>query len=292
MRSSSANQTVELAVERARPLLGTTVGIRVAGCAPASAHRAIDAAFATVARVHARMSFHEVDSDLSRLHRARAGTRVVVDDATAHVLREALAFSALSDGAFDVAVAAQLVASGRLPRPVDALDAVADASWRDIEIDADGGVILHRPMWIDLGGIAKGYAVDCAIETLRAHGIAEASVNAGGDLRMLGAGPHQVLIAADETDAGVQPLLEVGEAAVATSGGRAPAGAHLHGRTRTRIDARECVSVVAARCLVADALTKIVLALGEASEAALRASGATAYRRGADGRWSVWGEVA
>ena len=83
-------------LERARPLLGTTVSIRVTTDGDEqAAHRAIDAAFAAVARVHALMSFHEPQSDLSRLHRERCGHWVDVDVHTMAVLRSAQAFSAV-----------------------------------------------------------------------------------------------------------------------------------------------------------------------------------------------------
>lgn len=283
-------------LERARPLLGTTVSIRVAADGgERAAHRAIDAAFAAVAHVHARMSFHEPDSDLSRLHRAPVGRWVAIDPHTAAVLRAALEFSARSDGTFDVTVGADLVARGLLPAP--ARDApAAGADWRDIELDGElPRARRRRPLWIDLGGIAKGYAVDCAIGCLQEHGIGQACVNAGGDLRLLGEGPHRVAVDTGEHAPASCPVLEVEVAAVATSSGRAFAGdghgPHLHGRTRHVTGQRECVSVVAAQCMAADALTKIVLASGAASAPLLQALDATAYLH-ADGRWSVLGAQA
>ena len=61
-------------IRRARPLLGTIVQIQVEGLCETDALAALDAAFAEVARVHRCMSFHEADSDLSRIHRAAPGT--------------------------------------------------------------------------------------------------------------------------------------------------------------------------------------------------------------------------
>lgn len=283
-------------VERARPLLGTTVAIRIERMDEAGAHRAIDAAFAAVAQVHRLMSFHEADSDLSRLHRARCGTRVQLAEPTAEVLREALQLSAWSDGAFDVSIAARLVACGLLPPPPDAMPPDR-GSWRNIELDDDAGVRLTQPLWIDLGGIAKGYAVDRAVAALRAHGVTHGSVNAGGDLRLLGDGPHFVAIDTGAMGDGMEaratehPMLELGEAAVATSHARhaSPAIPHLDGRTQSPAGRGDCVTVVAERCIHADALTKVVLALGDASEELLRRYDATAYRQDAGGRWNTLG---
>lgn len=292
MPSCSPSSTLE----RARPLLGTTVAIRVEADDAAAGHRAIDAAFAVVARVHSLMSFHEAQSDLSRIHRAPPGTRVEVDPQMADVLRSALAFSAWSDGAFDITIAGQLVAQGLLPAPPSSAAPNADACWRDIVLDDKCGVVLQRPLWMDLGGIAKGYAVDCAIACLRMQGMRNACVNAGGDLRMLGEGPHRIAIDTGEHSLAAQPVLEIGEAAVATSTSRAYANegrsAHVHGRTRTGIGTQACVSVVAETCMHADALTKIVLACDVDSVPLLQRLNATAYVHDAHNQWSVLGAEA
>jgi thiamine biosynthesis lipoprotein len=277
-------------------LLGTTVAIRVEAQDAAAGHRAIDAAFAAIARVHALMSFHEAQSDLSRIHRASPGTRVEVDPQTAEVLRSALAFSTWSDGIFDITIAGQIVAQGLLPKPAHAFVPAADACWRDIQLDDANGVELQRPLWMDLGGIAKGYAVDRAIACLLAHGIRNASVNAGGDLRLLGPGPHRVAIDTGSESRGAQPVLEIDEAAVATSTSRALGktgrSAHVHGRTRSGVGAQTCVSVVAPTCMQADALTKIVLAAGADSTSLLQRLDATAYLHDASDNWSVLGAAA
>ncbi|MFC4763948.1 FAD:protein FMN transferase [Dyella koreensis] len=289
MHSSSPRRTVE----RARPLLGTTVSIRVEHADELAAHRAIDAAFAAVAGVHGAMSFHEADSDLARLHRTRCGVRVQLTEQTAEVLREALKLAALSDGVFDVSIATQLVAWGLLPRPVHVNQPVPDACWRDIHLDEEHGVRLERPLWIDLGGIAKGYAVDRAVEALRVHGIDSGCVNAGGDLRTLGGGPHHIAIDTGEATASHHPVLELGEAAVATSHSRAlpdhAATPHVHGQARTAAGRRQCATVVAERCIHADALTKLVLALGPASTDLLLHYDATAYWQDDEGRWTTLG---
>lgn len=282
-------------IERARPLLGTTVTIRLEGGDEAGAHAAIDAAFNAVARVHALMSFHESDSDISRLHAAGPGQSVLVDEQTAKVLREARRLSALSDGVFDVTIGSRMVNCGLLPMPAAAIQPAPDACWEDIELDDAGNVLLRRAAWIDLGGIAKGYAVDCAIETLRAHGMSRGSVNAGGDLRTLGDGPHRIAIATDETNPSHVPVLEIGEAAVATSSGRAYAaqgsGPHVNGRRQSDTGLDNVATVVAPHCIHADALTKVVLALGEASAPILRQYEAIAYLQHADGHWTSFGAI-
>lgn len=283
-------------VERARPILGTTVSIRVLGMDAPLAHGAIDKAFAEIERVHALMSFHEPSSDLSRLHGAPPGQWVTVDAMTLEVLAESSRLAEQSEGVFDVTVGGQLVREGVLPSTCGTHAADPCATWRDVEL-SDTQARLHRPLRIDLGGIAKGYAVDRAVRALKQSGVAEGVVNAGGDLRFIGAGPHRVAIDtrhASERSALV-PTLEVGDMAVATStprgrGDHAPIP-HRNGVRRSPVDGDLLATVVAPQCLHADALTKIVLALGVQSEPILRHHDAEAYLHNAAGEWICIGQA-
>ena len=269
-------------IARARPLLGTIVAIRVAGLPETAAIAAVECAFAEIGSVHRCMSFHERDSDLSKLHRAN-GAAIDVDPRTYEVLQRAIGIARESDGVFDPGIAAQLVGWNLLPEPENAQPADAEATWRDIELHGDGRVRLCRPLWIDLGGIAKGFAVDRALAILRAHGCASASVNAGGDLARFG--PEAELVVIDPKNGGDRTAIELADRAIASSSG-APLstrvrgrwrGAHVHGRKRHAVGVLRSVSVVAASCCVADALTKVVLADLRVGEKLLRRHGARAY---------------
>ena len=247
---------MSVALRRARPALGTLVEFRVEGLDEAAAVRAIAAAYAEVQTVHRLMSFHQADSDLARLHRTPVGAILRVDARTHEVLDWALRIAAASRGYFDPTIAVAQVAAGRLPRPDSAWTADRSATWRDIELLDGERVRLHRRLWIDLGGIAKGYAVDRAIEVLQAHGAAQACVNAGGDLRVFGPCAERVHVRAG---GGCVAVLEVADGAVASSA----AATALHGSARTPVASGTTASVVAARCTVADALTKVILCAGE-----------------------------
>jgi thiamine biosynthesis lipoprotein len=249
-------------------LLGTLVDMRVEGVDELAVLHAIDAAFAEIAQIHRLMSFHEGDGDLARLHRARAGAWVRVDTRTREVFGCALKVAAAAQGSFDPTVAAEQVIRGYLPRPESVLTPDPDASWRDIEL-LDDAVRLHRPLWIDLGGIAKGYAVDRAVDILRAAGASQLCVNAGGDLRI--AGPRAERVHVRDAHGQVAAAIDLADAAVASSTS-APAGtmpAHVNGASRRAIDGGVTVAVVAPTCMVADALTKVVLVQGEASDTVL-----------------------
>lgn len=279
--------------QRARPVLGTLVSIRIDGLPRDEANEAIDRAFAEVERVHRLMSFHEPGSDVSRLNREALLRPVPVDPFTYEVLRCALVVAEASGGVFDPCVARQLVAWGILPAPRDAPPADAAASWRDIELGPDGTLRFHRPLWIDLGGIAKGFAVDRAIEALAAARAPQCVVNAGGDLRVAGAAPERVVLDAERARDADLPVLELRDASVASSSGvrdrrrhdgRA-VGPHVHGRSGVVTGARSFVSVVASTCMIADALTKVVLARRSRAAPLLQRFGAVAYWHNARLGW-------
>jgi thiamine biosynthesis lipoprotein len=251
----------EALARRCRPLLGTLVEIAV----PRAAAGAVDAAFAAVAHVHARMSFHEETSDLAHLRRAPAGAAVPVDPETVAVLRLAAALREASGGVFDVSVGARLVAAGFLPRPpsVDLRRMTGAAA--DIEILDDHRVRCRRPLLIDLGGIAKGHAVDRAVETLLAAGVPRGIVNAGGDLRVFG--PAAELVHLRGADGALEGALALQDGALASSSNRhlrrrragRELSPHWHGARRAVL-AEAAVTVVAPRCAIADAMTKVALA--------------------------------
>jgi thiamine biosynthesis lipoprotein len=283
-------------IERAQPLLGTTVRIMVAGAASELAHAAIAAGFAAIEQVQRLMSFHDPDSDLGRIHRAGPGVPVRIHPRTFEVLRLALELSAASQGSFDVSVAPELVRRGLLPRPEGAPEAAPGARWRDIELIEPDQVMLHAPLWIDLGGIAKGYAVDAALESLAPEPQWQCRINAGGDLRVCGPHTDRVLLRVPGHSEAQWPMVEIAEGSLASSSGPlqdgdpAPAGsAHLDGRDRRPVDPRGFATVVAHHCAVADALTKVVLAEGAGASGILARYGARAYLHHPDRGWQAVG---
>lgn len=259
-------------VERMRPLLGTFVTIRAdgpPGCAPAAVATAIESAFSTISRVERLMSFHRRGSDIGRLNHARAGRTVRVHRWTFRVLREALYFSKASGGVFDCNVGRVLVRGRLLPRP----RAMATRRWQPmgkaITMPRSGVVRVNHRVSLDLGGIAKGFAVDQAVRTLRSHGIHSGLVNAGGDLAIFGSEP-QPIWARCPTSPGTQRLLgHLSNGAVATSASyftnnigsvgsaRPDVSAIVHTASARQVTLTGSISVIAKSCMHADALTKI-----------------------------------
>jgi len=245
-------------LRRARPLLGTVVEIAVCAADDAAERYACDAGFAAIADVHRLMSFHERESDVARVNRAAHQRPVEVDRRTATVLRRARAIAALSGGAFDCTVGARMVELGLLPAD-GAPSAARGAGPRDIAVDGGDRVRFRRPLAIDLGGIAKGFAVDQAVAALVRAGASAGCVNAGGDLRVFGDRDWPVAVRRPDAPAASVALPPLRDGALATTADSfAPRGHVIDpatGRARRR---PVSVSVVAPSCMDADALTKVV----------------------------------
>jgi FAD:protein FMN transferase len=255
---------------RARPLLGTVVEIDAAADQPVEIlQSAIEAGFASMECIHALMSCQDPGSELSRLNR-NAGNHVQrVDAHTYRVLEAALHIARLSDGAFDPCVVRQ-----------------DSAGWRDVELLDGLRVRFLRPLCLDLGGIAKGYAVDLAVRTLQEMGIDQIAVNAGGDLRIAGPQPQSIRLRHPQDPSRLAHTVTLRNAALATSAAYYSRRLTQAGEVSALIDPRSgapytgnrSISVRSHDCITADALTKVVL-FGEAgiAERCLSACHAEAY---------------
>ena len=259
-------------VRRARPLLGTFVEIEVAGAARADMDAAIDAAFEAVASVHRLMSFHESDSDVSRLNREADLRPVEVHALTFEVLETAIEIHRRSNGIFDIAVAPALQTMGLLPRLDHDTPIASKARWFDaIELLAGQSVrFLHAGIRIDLGGIAKGFAVDRARQVLRGFSIPGGLVNAGGDLAAFGPEPQTIHIRNPRDPGRLICSVEVSDEALASTARRfdpfqsaeTTASAIIDPGTSEPAHRIDGATVRARSCMVADALTKIVMISG------------------------------
>jgi thiamine biosynthesis lipoprotein len=269
---------------QARPLLGTLVEVRAEEPDGRRFDAAAAAAFAAIAQVQRLMSFHDATSDLRRIARARAGERLRVHAHTATVLRRALRWTRASAGAFDPACAPQAVAAGWLPAPVDAaapgpLPFEEACELRGCELR------LNAPLWLDLGGIAKGYAVDRAVAALRRAGLSAGTVNAGGDLRVFGDREETVLVRSPFDAGMLWPVASLRDAACATSASGAVA-ARAGCAAPPDAAAPRSVTVFAPTACAADALTKIVWLRGRDAAGLIRRARARAFVVAADG--SLW----
>jgi thiamine biosynthesis lipoprotein len=161
------------------------------------AERALHEAEAAVRRVEALMSSWLDDSEVSRLNAAPVGVEVALSSDTLEVLRAARRAALESEGAFDVTCGPLLEAwhaagrCGILPSEAALQQARASCGWGHIELTDSGAVRRRAEARVDLGGIAKGYGIDAAVEALEEAGLLGGLVDVGGDLRCFGAGPDQ-----------------------------------------------------------------------------------------------------
>lgn len=236
------------AIRRAKPLLGTLVEIACHAPDGATALNASEQAFKAVAQVHQLMSRHDSTSELSALNRLSPDAWLTVSAETLEVLTFAQTLSQRTAGVFDVFSTSPLASNG--------------SNWRDLELDAPNQRLRkHAPLHADLGGIAKGYAVDQAVLALKKAGAECGWVNAGGDLRVFGAQSMPLQVRAP-WDAGL--LLPCGtlheQAAASSASYWLSKPALLHGLTLKPAKVDASYTVVAHECIAADALTKVVAA--------------------------------
>lgn len=279
-------------VRRARPLLGTLVTIQVrlsANVFPgkdglAHVYQIMDKAFCVIQDVERAMSAHSQDSDLARLARVVPGADVVLSRHTVAVLRLATYWYQTSQGAFDPVLAANRLAALDLRPAFRGLALAPQVTLRELSIIGDDTVRLERPMRLDLGGIAKGYAVDCAIAELAANGLGATLVNAGGDLRGSGAWAWPVQVRSADVPTRfkkMKGLHSVRNAALATSTGAQLNGEFVRTRRARLAHHWSSCTVHAPDCVTADALTKWGLQSGAQSPRlarVLRAHGASMWR--------------
>jgi thiamine biosynthesis lipoprotein len=227
---------------RLRIGMGTFIAIDAEANTAQSALSGIESAFAVVAQVERLMHPTRTGSDLVAIHRGRLGAPLAVHAWTWEVLALSRKLNRISQRIFDPC----------LPEFA--------GSFADLEFMPPRSVIPHAPLRIDLGGIAKGYAVDRALMALRAAGCHSGLVNAGGDLAVFGDRSHPIAVRGQGDASTVVDLMN---AALATSevGAERPAEhrGYYDGTTRREIRSGR-VTVSAASAAVADALTKCLLA--------------------------------
>jgi len=223
-------------LRRARPVLGTLVEIGL----PSQHAKVLPDLWTVLDLVQARMSMHDEASDLSLLHAAAPHHAMNVHVWTAAVLHLAQAWHRACP-AFDVAQ--------------------GSGGWNIQGLSAQR---LSAGTRLDLGGLAKGWAVDRVVQTAADLGVPAIWVNAGGDLRVRGT--HLPVVLRDELQGGVYPWGELSDGALATSDFRPGARSRLwcDAEPQARLDVQtgRHLSVMASSCATADALTKVVALWG------------------------------
>ena len=273
-------------VQREEAIMGTAIRVELWCEQRRQGEAAVAAVMDEMHRIDRAMSPHHAGSELCRINRLAAQQPVPLSDEMFELLDAALHYSQLSDGAFDITYAGvgHLYDYRAGVRPSDAQieRARAAVGWQGLEIDAAARCVrfAKKGMRIDLGGFAKGHAVDRCAALLRERGICHAMVSAGGDSRVIGSRrgarggaddrPWSVAIRHPRQIDGVVAVLPLEDTSISTSGdyeryfddgaervhhlidpatGRSPQ--HVHS-----------VTVLAADGLASEALSKAVFVMG------------------------------
>ncbi len=265
--------------EQVRYVMGTTATVQAWASGSETAANAVEAAYAAFDRVDSLMSTWRDDSVISSLNRSGPGQWVEVGPEVCHLLREAKAVALASQGAFDPTVLPLVrlwgFRGGQVALPDSAALAVTRlmVDHRQLELDQVTGRarLLEPGMAVDLGGIAKGYALDCAAAAMRQTGATGGVIDLGGNLLVFGQGPHPKVGIVDPTrEDRLLTAVALADASVATSGqyekfltiqGRS-FGHILDPRTGWPVPPHVSATVVAEKAVLADALATAAVVLG------------------------------
>jgi thiamine biosynthesis lipoprotein len=181
-----------------RAVMGTFARVVAVAKDSSVANSAVEAAFAQVRNVDELMSDYKSDSEISAVNRNAYESPVKVSKATFEVLQKAIYFSGLSDGAFDVTVGPLVdlwrsaADTNSAPTETELQQARSRIGYEKLVLDANALTVrfVVEGMRLDLGGIAKGYAIDKAIEAMQENGALGAMVDVGGDIRCFGTPPR------------------------------------------------------------------------------------------------------
>lgn len=206
--------------------LGTFVTITVVHPDVSEGISAVGAAFDEVHRIHDLMNVHKQSSEVGVLN--REGYYEGVSDDTKRVIQRANSFSERMEGAFDITVLPVLelweenFSKSKIPTDSEISQRLELVNYRNILIEDKNISFWKRGMGITLAGVAKGYAVDKAIEALSRGNIRHALVNAGGDIRVIGGKdeniPWRIAIRDPRNKTRIVTAVELYDQAIATSG--------------------------------------------------------------------------
>jgi thiamine biosynthesis lipoprotein len=270
-------------IQRTEALMDTFFTITVYSDRPQEAAVAIESAFDKVNEIASELNVYNDGSELSALNRDKSLDSPSEDFRIN--LDRALYFSNLSGGAFDISVQPILDLYTRAFSETNSPPSAEKIQGELLKVDYkkiginESGITIGDNQCITLGGIAKGYAVDAAVEILKEHRINMALVNGGGNIRALGQNPDGVwhIAMADPRDlSGVIAVIAMDDNAVSTSGDYeryfddSMAYHHIID-PETGYSATELISatIVADSAFDADALSTAVFVLGKEKGMAL-----------------------
>lgn len=267
-------------------IMGTTVSVTSIADNQSIAEKAAAEAVKAIKRIDAKMSYYNPQSQLSLLNNKGFIEAVEVDKELFCLIQRAIEFNEITEGAFDCTVAPVLElwrkasADNFIPTEEQLTDAKSRTGSDKLILDADNSTIRFtvEGVRIDLGGIAKGFAIDKAIDAMRNAGAIGGLVDAGGDIRCFGKaknGDKWVIgLQNPDIENPVSPKmlmrLELADSAITTSGdyyrfvvvGGEKQSHILNPSEGKPSRGLSSVSIIAADATTADALSTAVTVLG------------------------------
>jgi thiamine biosynthesis lipoprotein len=207
--------------------MGTEVSVYLWHDDLAKGRQAVDAIFAEMARVDEHMSTYKEESRMSEINRDAAARPVVAGDELFGLIARALDISVLTRGAFDITYDSvgrhYDFREGRRPDEETIAEELPLIDYRFVQLNRDDGTVrfAREGVRINLGGIAKGYAVERGIAIARRYGVEHARVTAGGDTRLLGdrrGVPWMVGVQDPRNEDDVAVTIPLQDEAISTSG--------------------------------------------------------------------------
>jgi len=227
---SSTAQTEIVKYQEVRRLMWTKFEIVAYGTERPRLVEAANAAFEEIDRLDRQMSNYLETSDLTFINRNAAYAEVTVEKELFDLLKLALDYSRTTDDAFDITVGPLMKAwgffkgQGRLPEPKELKSVLAKTGYKHVRLNTAARTIRfdREGVELDLGGIAKGYAVDKAAEILRESGVTMALITCGSSIYAIGAPPNQSFWRVDVSNpldlANPVTTIELKDNALSTSG--------------------------------------------------------------------------
>ena len=270
-------------------VMGTFAHIVAVAEDASTAKKCIRAALEEIHKIDNLMSDYKSESEISRVNSQAGEKAVMVSKPTYEVLQRSIEFSKMTDGAFDITVGPLIVLfreakeSKVAPSEEQIEQARLKVGFEKLKLDIENKTVQFSEdgMLLDLGGIAKGYAIDKAIEAAQRCGAVGAMVDIGGDVRCFGLPPegrdHWLIGLQDPKSAiegmeggGLRLILKVTNAAVATSGDyqqfviiEGKRYSHIMDRrTGTSIEGLSSVTIISDNATDADALATAVSVMG------------------------------
>ncbi|MDI6703728.1 MAG: FAD:protein FMN transferase [bacterium] len=271
--------TRNVTIKRTEFIMGTWVDVTVVAPNKKVGEEVVESAFHEFKRIESLMSNYKATSEISRLNRIGSAR---VSKETLEVINKAIAFSIQSRGAFDITCKPLLDLwrearfRKRIPTKDEIKEKLALVGYENLDIEGNKVTFKIKGMGVDLGGIAKGYAVDKAIKILKEKGIKQALVNAGGDIYVLGRAPKRekwrIGIQHPRKEKGILEVIKIRDRAIATSGdyeryftlGGKRYSHIVNPKTGyTVASVPMSVTIIASDCTEADALATTCFVLGD-----------------------------